>query len=578
MNPTLVAKIRAVRRRLMLVRAVRRALVIVCWLAIALCILVIAQRFTFPVPKLIQLLPYAAGIGAIWLIAWLVMRRVSLFDSAVQADLALGLKERLSTAMLIGEPKNPAESAVIEDAVQHTNRVYPSVVAPLEVNRQLGFATGSLLALILLFLFMPTIDLFAKAKEEKAAAVQRIEAQRERAKELAELLKTSTIPPEMQKAESVTNAERDLKNLAKQLEEQKIFPDQAQAKMEKLADKIKNRSEEIQKQLNDASSLNNRGEGRMTNEVSKDLAQGKFDEAAKQMEELKQKMQAGKLTEQEKSALQQEMKALASKMGQNPELAKALNEAAAQMSQGNNNAALAAMEEAAKGMQNMQSLFNEMQALDKMQYDMKGRQMAMSQSQQQGQGNCPQCGGKLDANGQCPGCGYKGDGQGQGKGQGQGQNGRDGEQDGQGQPGGRNGERSGKYAPGDTDRQGNGLGNAGRGRGGQAGTKEGQVDFEKKRVKGDLVPGEIIARFKVEGTQAPGEVTTKYEGLALERAQESEDSIEHEPMPLEFKSLVRDYFAAIKADQKKPAAPAEEAVKGSQAPVAAPPASSPAVQ
>ncbi|MEN6626435.1 MAG: hypothetical protein ABFD69_09430 [Candidatus Sumerlaeia bacterium] len=546
MNRALVGKIRAVRRRLMLVHAIRRALVIVYWLAIALSVLVLAERFKLPVPKLFQLIPYAAGIGAAWLVAWLIARRVSLLDSAVRADEALGLKERLSTAMLIGEPRNQAESAVVADALAHARAVRPSAVARFEFKRQLEFTCGSLAALALLFLFMPAIDPFAKAKEEKRIVAERLEAQRERAKELAEMLKETTPPDQIEKAESVANAERDLKMLAKELEEQKIDADQAQAKMEKLTDKIKNRSEEIQKQLSDASSLNSRGEGRVTNEVAKELAQGKFEEASQKMDELKQKMQEGKLTEQEKTALAQEMKALASKMGQNPELAKALSEAAAQMSQGNNNAALANMEDAVKSMQNMQSLFNEMQALDKMEYDMKGRQMAMSSSGEN-PGQCPQCGGKLDSEGQCQSCGYKGEGKGQGQGQGDGE----GEE---GMGGGKGREGTGKYTPGDTSKQGEGLGGAGKGRGGRAGTTEGQVSFEQKRIKGELVPGEIIARFKVEGKQAPGEITTKYEGLALERAQQAEDSIEHEPMPLEFKGLVRDYFAAIKRDHAKPAA------------------------
>ncbi|MCE5229091.1 hypothetical protein LLG95_05790 [bacterium] len=589
MNHSIHATIRAVRRRLMLVHAIRRALIIIYWLAIALSVLVLAGRFKLPVPTLSQAAPWAGGLGLLWLVVWLIARRVSLFEAAVITDQSLLLKERLSTAMLIGEPRNAAESAVIDDAVAHARAVRPSQVAKLEFQRQLGFAGGSLVMLALLFLFMPTIDPFAKANKEKQFKIEQVKAERERAKQLEELLNISSDLTEIKKPESIANAEKEMKALAKQLEEQRINPEQAEARMEKIGERIKDRREEIQNQLSDASSLNTRGEGRVTNEVSKELAKGNFEEAAKKMEELQNKLAQGKLNEQEKQALAQEMKAMASKMKDNPDLAKSLSAAAEQMAQGNANAAQSNMAEAVKSMTNMQSLFNEMKAIEKMEYDMKGRAQAMAGAAQQGK--CPNCGGQLDPNGQCKSCGYKGEGkegkEGQGKeGQGQGKGGKgkgQGKGDGDGDGGDGNGGQgkgmgkgragTGQFATGPTDKQGSGMGGPGQGRGGVARTKEGDVQFQTKKIKGDLTPGEIIARFKVEGKQNPGEITTKYEGSALERAQQSEDSIEHEPMPMEFKSLVRDYFASIKRDQARPGQPAAGAAQPAQP---AQPASAPA--
>lgn len=557
MNRTIFAKVRAVRRRLMLVHAIRRALIITFWLAIGLSLLVLAGRFKLPAPTLLEAAPWAGGAGLIWLVIWLIAKRVSLFDAAVRTDEALVLKERLSTAMLIDQAKSPAEDAVIDDAVEHAKNVRPSEVARLEFKRQLGFAASSLLALALLFLFMPTIDPFAKAREQKAIEKQKEEIKVEREKQLAELIKEAADTGEIKKPESIANAERAMKLLAKDVEERRIDAEQAQIKLEKMTEKIKNRREEIQNQLSEAAnSLNNRGEGRITNEVSKELSKGQFDKAADKMQELQDKLAQNKMTEQEKTALAQEMKAMAEKMKDNPELAKALKQAAEQMSQGNSNSAQASMQEAVKSMQNMQSLLNEMKALEKMESSMKGSASQMAKANQSGK--CPNCGGQFDKNGQCQNCGYKGEGQegqegqqGQGK-QGQGQKQGQGDGDGQGQrEGNQKGNGTGKWTEGPTDKQGGGMGSAGQGQGGRAATKDGAIQFEKKKVKGQMVPGEIVARFKVDGKQTPGEITTKYEGLALELAQQSEDSIEHESMPLEFKSLVKDYFAAIKRDQAK---------------------------
>lgn len=564
MNHTIIAKIRAVRRRLMLVHAIRRAMIITFWLSLGLSLLVLAGRLTLPAPTLIEAAPWAGGVGLLWLAIWLIAKRVSLFEAAMRADEALVLKERLSTAMLIGEARNAAEHAVIDDAVQHAMQVKPSEVARLEFKRQLGFAAGSLMTLALLFLFMPTVNPFAKMKKEQAKVEQEKQIKVEREKQMAKLLEEVSDTGEIKKPESIKNAERAMKLLAKDVEERRIDEEQAQIKLEKMTEKIKSRREEIQNQLSEAANtLNNRGEGRITNEVSKEMSKGQFDKAADKMQALQEKLAQNKMTEQEKTALAQEMKAMAQNMKDNPELAKSLKEAAEQLSQNNSNSAQSAMQEAAKSMQEMQSLLNEMKALEKMENSMKGSASQMAKANQSGQ--CQNCGGKLDQNGKCQNCGQQAEGkegkegqqgqqgqqgkQGQMQGQGQGQGEADSGNQDQSQQASREGR--GEWTQGPTDQKGSGMGSAGQGQGGRASTKDGQIAFEKKKVKGQMVPGEIIARFKVDGTQTPGEITAKYEGLALELAQQSEDSIEHESMPLEYKSLVRDYFGAIKRDQSK---------------------------
>ena len=90
------------------------------------------------------------------------------------------------------------------------------------------------------------------------------------------------------------------------------------------------------------------------------------------------------------------------------------------------------------------------------------------------------------------------------------------------------------------------MGGPGIGRGAVANSNPHEVGFEKKRVKGEITPGEIIARIKIPGSQIPGETTVKYEEMRLMYEQKAEDTIQNEVMPLEHKSLIRDYFSAIK--------------------------------
>ena len=109
------------------------------------------------------------------------------------------------------------------------------------------------------------------------------------------------------------------------------------------------------------------------------------------------------------------------------------------------------------------------------------------------------------------------------------------------------------------------MGGPGKGRGGIAPKTETATALVRERVRGQVLPGEVLARMKVEGTQEAGEITTQYESLRMEYAQQAEDAVERETMPLEFKGLVRDYFDAIRQG-----APEAEKKAAGNAPVAAP--------
>lgn len=110
----------------------------------------------------------------------------------------------------------------------------------------------------------------------------------------------------------------------------------------------------------------------------------------------------------------------------------------------------------------------------------------------------------------------------------------------------------GEWEEGETDKSGPGMGKPGMGRGGVARSNPTDTAFEKTRVRGDLTQGEIIARMKVPGAQGPGKATVAYEEMRTLYEQKAEDTVQNETMPLEHKTLIRDYFEAIKyKDQEK---------------------------
>lgn len=111
---------------------------------------------------------------------------------------------------------------------------------------------------------------------------------------------------------------------------------------------------------------------------------------------------------------------------------------------------------------------------------------------------------------------------------------------------------TGEWRAGNNRNFGNGMGGPGIGRGGQAGSQAGNVGFQNSRIKGMITKGQILARMKIPGDQAPGEATVEYEEMRILYEQHAEDTIHTEMMPLEHKALIRDYFAAIKyAEEQK---------------------------
>jgi hypothetical protein len=217
-------------------------------------------------------------------------------------------------------------------------------------------------------------------------------------------------------------------------------------------------------------------------------------------------------------------------------MAQAMQNAADQLEQGNANQAMEGMQQAAGEMNQLEQMLREMAALNNMDTGLNQAMSEMMQQsqaaqQQQGNGTCSSCGEKLS---EC-----KGEGQCQGSGQAQAQG------QAQSQSAG-----NGEWTQGDSQKPGSGSGGAGQGKGGERPMSDTQVGFRKVRIKGDVQPGRILARIKVPAKDnPPGEITTQYENLRIEYQQQAEETIAHETIPLEHKSIVRDYYDAIKLNE-----------------------------
>jgi len=471
-----------------------------------------------------------AGVATLILLVWTVARRLGVFEAALRTDQTLGLNERFSTALLLRGPLGEPEQAVLRDAQAHTDAIHPRRSFPMGIKpRQWGAAGTPLLALLAVWFAMPQFDLLARREQQQrqqaaqAIAVETRRAAAERLEAIAKELEAVKVSREPLFAKEL---EKDLNALARKLSEQKIDVPKAMAEVGKLKDRMESRRQDIEKQLARPGDLQSKGLGKNTREMAKAMQQGAFDKAAAKVEELKQKLQDGSLTDQEKQGLQNELEGLAAQMDKDSPLGKALSEAAEKLGEGKTNESMAGLETAAKSLLDMASLLNEMKSLEALKSEMDAREKELANGDL-----CEGCrSGGACKGGNCPGAGCKpceGAGQGQNMGQGQ-------------------------WTAGDNRNQGNGMGAAGIGRGGIAPSRPHRVEFQPTRPPGQFTPGEIIAKMKVAGTQAPGEAKVEYEGMRAMSAQLAEDSIQNDVMPLEHKSLIRDYFAAIKEGDGAP--------------------------
>ncbi len=528
----LLRKIKAIRLRLQWIEFCRRFFLTVGWVCLALFIYVLASKLvTLPSPYTPELaLPWVAGAGLLWIVAWTWFRRVRLFDAAVRADETLGLKERLSSALLIRQPRNEAEIAVLQDASQTAEGIRPLRHFPSNLKREFRWAAIPLTALVALWLLMPQFDLVAKRAEKKTELMEvKTQVKKEAAKELEGLAKQVAETTELKQTQLAKDVQIEMAALAKKIGEKQVDSEEAMAKLSKMSDKIAERQADLEKKLAKAGNMQNLGEGKMTREISKALEKGNFAKAADALEELKKKMESGQLSKEEKESLQKEMKAMAEKMGKDSPAGKALAKAAEKMAEGKMAEAMGEMENAMGEMKDMEAMLKEMKECDSLKYDMDARNKAMSGKP----GICESCGKKAMAGKKlCKGC----DGIGEWK-------------------AGENRQRS----------NGRSSGGPGIGNGGEVNKGEGDVGFDKTRVKGDVTKGKIISKMKIAGEQNIGEVTTAYEEMRMEYEQRAEDTISNEVLPLEKKTLVREYFDAIKAGKEPEAGKEAEADKQTDA-------------
>ena len=383
------AKLAAIARRLRWMTIEER----VSWcvlpgLVVALGLLAVHKldRLDEPYP----LMALAIGVPLALGLAWGLLRRVSLLDAACLADRKLGLKERMSNAVIFAErpDASPLVPALVADAARHAEDLSPTAVLPYHASRP---ARWSLLAAALVAAAWLAPMLPVGRTPGQIAVRQEMRTEGQRLREVAEKAKEQAKAKGLQKPEELA---RKLEKLARELEKAKLSKKEALLKSGKLAAELREAQRltalqagsqgmsRVAESLRDVSF-----ETAAMQEIARAAREQRADEMAAKLSKLAQDIREGKLTPAERQKLAEDLKQMAeaAEAGGMGEMAQAMRDAASALEQGKDKAAAEAMERAAKSANDAAQGAAENQTLEQMAQELEQSQQQVAEADQ------PQC-------------------------------------------------------------------------------------------------------------------------------------------------------------------------------------------
>ena len=314
----------------------------------------------------------AICLGVVWL------RRQAAARLAIQYDVALGLGERVSTALDLIEGRIQSNEELtarqIADADQWAQRADSSRLPIRARGREISLV-GLLVGVLALLLIIPNAQTEALAAQDAQTAA--IEEARE---ELREITQDVASNPDVD--EEAREALLETLEAARQtLDRESVSPEEAfatlsdvQSELSRNANDLLQRSAETQAALNQAA---NRLSQAMNSQPGSQNLSDLLSQLAEQMQNMSEaEMQAAG------NAMQQAMQDL---MQTNPELAEMMNQAAQNMTQGNPQAAQQNAQQASQSaQQSQQSAQQQQNAGEQLQENAQQAQQAAQQAAEPG--------------------------------------------------------------------------------------------------------------------------------------------------------------------------------------------------
>lgn len=513
-------------------------------LSVALIGLALPIFIVMPVDKVVWFASWLGGAVALGLVINLVMTlvgRPTLGDAAAEIDRRFGLRERLSSALMLGSEDRQTElgQALAADAERQAAKIDVRDQFHWGIRRSLLLPLLPGLVAVALW-YAPLRQSDAQASPESQAKVNQVAAS---TKPLIEQLRKKREEAEKLGLNEAADMFKKLEGKLSELQRNtRLDTKQTLAKLNDIKQQLDKRREE----LGSAESLKKNLAGLEkleqgpANELADALKKGDFDKAENELEKLLEKMkseeglnkedmqklekqidqlekalnEAAQAHEQAKQTLEQQMKqaeaagdlqkaaqlerklselqAKDGQMQQLQQLADALSECKQGMSKGDSQAAQDALQKMASQLKQMNQENSQLQDLD---------QLMDSLAQSKSQMMCDQCQGKG-----CSKCMSAGMGMGQ--------------------------------MPGDGMGEGQGQGTRPE--------EETDTDFFESRVREQMKQGETVYGGKVGGENRKGNTTAEVQAAVLSALSEDPEPLDNQPLPKAQREHTREYFNALR--------------------------------
>jgi hypothetical protein len=241
------------------------------------------------------------GIFAVALVAGLIsaaiharVTRPSIRTAALALDRASGLRERLATALLVGNGTSPAELAVLEDASRIASSADPAQIPLRRVRRAWWPAIPPLIFVASLALPRltseagigtaligdPTIPVPAPIRKEESAGLRR------RAFDLERAAGERDLPELKELAQAMRQISEDMRR-------SEMSQAEALSKLSRLEDKAKERKKELSEQAGLRDAMMRNGENGASSAAGEEAAR-RAEELDRKVQELKSKLEKAK--------------------------------------------------------------------------------------------------------------------------------------------------------------------------------------------------------------------------------------------------------------------------------------------
>ncbi len=524
-----------------------------------------------------KLVPFEVPWSMAWLIGacvalvlagvWALVARKKELEIAQHVDERAGLRESLSTALVVSKDQDGWSRNIVADAGARAKRVVVRDTVPITAPKLWAMPAALLLALAAVW-WLPSYDVTGMFAQREQAEQQQREIQEVRAEAQAAEDKIEEL---MSKAGIEVDDEGDAVDEQPEIDPKApLTPDDVRREAIK---KLTNLAEQLDEKLNESEEakalealnrsmrqLKTPGEG-PGSEMAKQMARGNYEQAQKELEKLAEQIASGEMSEEQKQQLAENLEAMSQQLEQladqrqqleeqlqaagfskeqaqqmardpsqmqqqleqnqsmSPEQKEQLQQQAQAQQKASDcmNGACSAMSQMAQGLQNesqqggqqsmdgAQAMSQQLSQMEMMQAEMQSAQMAMSECQSQ--------------------MAQMGQGMCENPGSGQGMN--------------------GAWRMGQSTSMGSGSGGPGRGNG--VGPQEQQTDYMVRTEKANVNTGEgpVIASTLVHGAQIRGESRQTFSAVASSASAEAAEAIEHSRVPRRHEAAVQHYFGRL---------------------------------